>query len=185
MDFSRLLEYLFQKYKVRKIFYYTGIRPRGIKLNTADNGNQQAAVSEWKDHLEKLYLDRKISAKQLIELAKDYHYAKFLCKIGKYGYSLRLVPLQETSDNRQVRLQKSVIAPQIIVDVMDMMDLFDHAVIFSGNAFLHPLLSYLRSNGKKVTVISRPERCSRELKQFAGGKFIGLTYLREKLKRII
>ncbi len=62
-------------------------------------------------------------------------------------------------------------------------DSFDRAIILSGDGDFLPVLKYLRDNNKEVLVLARGPRTAREIKRFAGSKFMDFEYLRERLKR--
>jgi uncharacterized LabA/DUF88 family protein len=62
-------------------------------------------------------------------------------------------------------------------------DAFERAVILSGDGDFLPVLKFLRENNKEVLVLARGKRTAREIKKFAGDKFLDFEYLRERLKR--
>ncbi|MCI0542624.1 PfkB family carbohydrate kinase [bacterium] len=64
---------------------------------------------------------------------------------------------------------------------------FERVVILSGDGDFLPVLKHLREVAKKeVLVLARGPRTAREIKQFAGDKFINLisVNMREKLARV-
>ena len=64
---------------------------------------------------------------------------------------------------------------------------FERVVILSGDGDFLPVLKHLREIAKKeVLVLSRGPRTAKEIKRFAGDKFMDLTNnnLREKLERV-
>jgi uncharacterized LabA/DUF88 family protein len=66
-------------------------------------------------------------------------------------------------------------------------DAFDRVLFLSGDGDFLPVLKHLREVAKKeVLVLSRGPRTAKEIKRFAGDKFINLVSvnIREKLERI-
>jgi uncharacterized LabA/DUF88 family protein len=62
-------------------------------------------------------------------------------------------------------------------------DNFDRVLILSGDGDFLPVLKYLRESKKEVLILARANRTAREVKKFAGDKFLDFNYLRECLKR--
>lgn len=59
---------------------------------------------------------------------------------------------------------------------------FERFIVLSGDGDFLPILKYLRENRKEVLIISRSDRTAKEIKKFAGDKFMNFDYLREKIK---
>ena len=59
---------------------------------------------------------------------------------------------------------------------------FDRAIILSGDGDFLPVLKYLKEVGKEVLILSRGPRTAKEIKRFAGDKFMDFEYLRACLK---
>ena len=62
-------------------------------------------------------------------------------------------------------------------------DAYARAVILSGDGDFLPVLKFLKQSGKEILVLARAPRTAKEIKQFAGDKFMDFAYLRERLKR--
>lgn len=63
---------------------------------------------------------------------------------------------------------------------------YKHAIVLTGDGDFTPLLRYITSKRKKVTIISSPKRTAREIKVIAGDKHVdfgSLRYLLEYKKR--
>jgi len=60
---------------------------------------------------------------------------------------------------------------------------FERTLILSGDGDFLPVLKFLKENKKEVLVLARSNRTAREMKRFAGDKFLDFEYLRERLKR--
>ncbi|MFH1170774.1 MAG: NYN domain-containing protein [Candidatus Vogelbacteria bacterium] len=63
-------------------------------------------------------------------------------------------------------------------------NLFERVVVLSGDGDFLPVLKHLREAGKEVLVMARGPRTAKEIKQFAGDKFMDFTNnLRTRLER--
>ena len=69
------------------------------------------------------------------------------------------------------------------MDMLLLRDKYERAIILTGDGDFLPLFEYLKKQGKEITIIAFPKRTARELKRFAGSKFIGLTNERYLLER--
>lgn len=67
-------------------------------------------------------------------------------------------------------------------------DKYERAVVLTGDGDFFPLFEYLKKQGKEIIIIAFARRTAREIKRFAGPRFIGLTneryFLERKLKKI-
>ena len=61
-------------------------------------------------------------------------------------------------------------------------DLYDMAVLVSGDSDLLRPLELVRARGKQVKVISSPSTVAWELREFAGQNFIDLHTLEDRLR---
>lgn len=61
-------------------------------------------------------------------------------------------------------------------------DNFDRALVLSGDGDFLPVLKYLRENKKNILILARGPRTAKEIKQFAGDKFLDFTKLEPRLK---
>src|SRR3989338_235257 len=62
-------------------------------------------------------------------------------------------------------------------------DNFDRAIVLSGDGDFLPVLKHLNKEcGKEILIMARGPRTAKEIKQFAGDKFLDFTRLQHKLK---
>ena len=61
-------------------------------------------------------------------------------------------------------------------------DSFDKVIVLSGDGDFLPVLKHLREIGKKVAILARGPRTAKEIKRFAGDKFINLASNNMKAK---
>jgi uncharacterized LabA/DUF88 family protein len=67
-------------------------------------------------------------------------------------------------------------------EIMKNKDLFERAIMLSGDGDFLIVLKYLRNIGKEVYILSRSKRTAKEIRKFAGGNFMDFEYLRTHLE---
>lgn len=70
------------------------------------------------------------------------------------GYSMVTKPAKEFTDSMGRRKIKGNVDIEIAVDMMEMADRLDHAVLFSGDGDFRSLLEAIQRKGVRVTVVS-------------------------------
>ena len=136
IDQRKLFDYLKNKFRVRKTFFYFG-----------------------KDD-------------------KNKNQAKFLKKLESFGYILRVKQIK-----RYGTRQKANCDVDLTMDMLLLKDKYERAVVLTGDGDFFPLFEYLKKQGKEITIIAFAKRTARELKRFAGPRFIGLSNERYFLER--
>ena len=108
---------------------------------------------------------------------------RFYLKIETFGYHLVLKPVKSFHGADGLPVRKANCDVDMAFYLMRDRDAFGRAVILSGDGDFLPVLKFLRENKKEVLVLARGKRTAREIKKFAGDKFLDFEYLRERLKR--
>jgi uncharacterized LabA/DUF88 family protein len=108
---------------------------------------------------------------------------RFYIKIEKFGYNLVLKPVKTFYDADGLPIRKANCDVDMAFYLMRDRNAFERALILSGDGDFLPVLKFLKENKKDVLVLARAERTAREMKRFAGDKFLDFEYLRERLKR--
>jgi len=108
--------------------------------------------------------------------------AKFYQKLIEFGYTLRLKPVK-TYEGEEGTVRKANCDVDLTFDLMRYMSQYDEVVILSGDGDFAPILEYLTKKKKKVSVLARGNRTSKEIRKIAGDKFMDFTYLRQKLRQ--
>src|SRR4030042_4472145 len=128
------------------------------------------------------YLKRKFKTRKIFFYFgrddRNKNQAKFLKKLESFGYTLRIKQTKWYG-----RRQKANCDVDLTMDMLLMMDKYDRAVVLTGDGDFLPLFEYLKKQGKEITIIAFTKRTARELRSFAGPKFIGLTGERYFLER--
>ena len=102
------------------------------------------------------------------------------------GYTLITKPTKEFTDSMGRRKIKGDMDIEIAVDLMDMADVLDHAVLFSGDGDFRRVIEAIQRKGVRVTVVStlrsQPPMIADELRRQADS-FIELQDLEPLIAR--
>ncbi len=102
------------------------------------------------------------------------------------GYKVVTKPAKEFTDAMGRRKIKGNMDIELAIDAMELVDVVDHYVLFSGDGDFRVLVEALQRRGKKVSVIStvssQPPMISDDLRRQAD-HFIDLVSLREEIGR--
>lgn len=120
---------------------------------------------------------------QITLLDRHYRRVRFYLKLQKLGYHLMLKPVKTYDDSEGNPIRKANCDVEMTLMMATEKDKFDRAIILSGDGDFLPVLKHLRKCGKEVLVLARGPRTAKEIKRFAGSKFMDFEYLRERLKR--
>lgn len=132
------------------------------------------------------YIKRKFKTRKIFfYFGKDEQnkkQTKFLKKLESFGYTLRVKQIK-----RYGKRQKANCDVDLTMDMLLLKDKYERAVVLTGDGDFLPLFEYLKKQGKDIIIIAFARRTARELKRFAGPRFIGLTneryFLERKLKK--
>ena len=108
---------------------------------------------------------------------------RFYIKIEKFGYNLILKPVKTFYDADRLPTRKANCDVDMAFYLMRDCNAFERAIILSGDGDFLPVLKHLRAVKKEILILARSERTAKEMKKFAGDKFLDFEYLRERLKR--
>ncbi len=102
------------------------------------------------------------------------------------GYTMVTKPTKEFTDSAGRRKIKGNMDIELAIDVMEMAEHLDHAIIFSGDGDFRRLVEAVQRKGLRVTVVStvrsQPPMIADELRRQADN-FIELDDLRAKIAR--
>lgn len=183
IDYQKLYEYLTEKYHASQIYFFGGVEIHKLPFDYLKNDT--VPIAELERYLLS-YIREQASTLSEIELTLlDRHLkrVRFYSKIEKFGYTLILKPVKTFFDAGGLPIRKANCDVDMAFYLMRDMDTFERALILSGDGDFLPVLKYLRVQGKEVMVLARSKRTAREMKQFAGNKFLDFEYLRERIKR--
>ncbi|MBI1213600.1 MAG: NYN domain-containing protein [Alphaproteobacteria bacterium] len=102
------------------------------------------------------------------------------------GFTVVTKPLKEFTDSQGRRRVKGNMDIELAIDAMEMARTCDHIVLFSGDADFIPLVTSLKRQGKRVSVVStirtQPAMIGDELRRLADN-FIDLEDLKVLIAR--
>ncbi|MBC8337221.1 MAG: NYN domain-containing protein [Rhodospirillales bacterium] len=102
------------------------------------------------------------------------------------GYTMVTKPAKEFTDEAGRKKVKGNMDIELAVDLLEMADSIDHAVIFSGDGDFRRLVEFVQRKGLRVTVVStmhsRPPMIADELRRQAD-VFLELTDLKAEIGR--
>lgn len=183
IDYQKLREYLEDKYEVSQVFFFGGVEIHKFPFDylTSDTVD----IRGLEKYLVDLIKEKgdKISEAELKLLDRHLKRVRFYIKIEKFGYNLVLKPVKTFYDADGLPIRKANCDVDMAFYLMRDRNAFERALILSGDGDFLPVLKFLKENKKEVLVLARAERTAREMKRFAGDKFLDFEYLREKLKR--
>lgn len=109
---------------------------------------------------------------------------KFLDKLAYIGYSLVTKPIKTMRDHVTGQItQKANLDIDIVLDMFNMIDRYDMAILISGDGDFERALQQLKSRGKEIKVISTKGCVAAELVYTAGINYIDLTNIRGEVER--
>jgi uncharacterized LabA/DUF88 family protein len=171
IDYLKLFDYLKNKYSADKIFYFGGVEIWNLRYDYMNS--ETVPLIDLEKHLAKL--SNEVSEKDL----KRVHFYK---KLSDFGYTLFLKPVKKYQSEDGSFKRKANCDVDMTFEIMKNKDLFERAIMLSGDGDFLIVLKYLRNIGKEVYILSRSKRTAKEIRKFAGGNFMDFEYLRTHLE---
>lgn len=142
----------------------------------------------------------KIDAEKLLEYCKSFgevaeaiYYTgasndsaqqKYHDKLAYIGYSLVTKPVKTIYDHTNEKtVHKANLDVEIVLDMFNMVDRYDMAILISGDGDFERALQLLKSRGKEVKVISTRGCVATELVHTTGINYIDFLAIREMVER--
>lgn len=99
------------------------------------------------------------------------------------GWTVSKYPVREYTDGEgRRRLRSANVSVEMAVDALQMAQRIDHAVFFSGDNDILPIIKALKTQGIKVTVVSSQSSVADEIRR-AADVVVLLENIREKVGR--
>ncbi|KKU81826.1 MAG: hypothetical protein UY07_C0008G0015 [Parcubacteria group bacterium GW2011_GWA1_47_8] len=183
IDYRKLRDYLEGKYQVSQVYFFGGVEIHKFPFDYLKN--ETVPVRDIEKYLIDLIVEKgdKISEAELRLLGRHLKRVRFYIKIEKFGYNLILKPVKTFYDIDGIPARKANCDVDMAFYLMRDRDTFERAIILSGDGDFLPVLKHLKERKKEVLILARAERTAKEMKKFAGDKFLDFEYLRERLKR--
>ncbi len=146
IDYSRLKEYLKEKYSAKEILYFGGINTTiGIQPNKEYfhdySGNETVNLNEYIAHFENLLKNyESLSIAQIILIKKFIKQAKFYRKLELFGYKLFLKPVKRYDKGEfNIPRRKANCDVDLTIEAMAKINSFDRVLVLSGDGDFLPL----------------------------------------------
>ena len=116
--------------------------------------------------------------------SNDGKQRKFLDWLAYNGYSLVTKPVKTIYDQVSGQsVQKANLDIEIVLDMFNMIDRYDMAILISGDGDFERALQQLKSRGKEIKVISTRGCVASELVYASGINYVDLLAIKEVVER--
>lgn len=185
VDFEKLYTYLQDRFQVSQVFYFGGVEIHKFPFDYLTN--ETVPLKDLEKYLVEYVEENKkdLTSAKLVLLDRHLKQVHFYQKLEKFGYQLVLKPVKMYEDEEGNQKRKANCDVEMAFYIMHDIDAFERVVILSGDGDFLPVLKYLRGIKKEVLVLARGPRTAKEIKRFAGDKFMDFTHnLRKRLERV-
>ena len=183
IDYKKLLAYLQEKYEVNRIFYFGGVEIHDFKYDYQKD--ETVPIAKLESYLLDLIKNKgkKLNEAELLLIGRHLQRVRFYLKLLEFGYRLFLKPVKIYEQEDGTTKRKANCDVDMAFHLMKEKDNFDRAIVLSGDGDFLPVLKHLNKEcGKEILIMARGPRTAKEIKQFAGDKFLDFTRLQHKLK---
>lgn len=182
IDYKKLLTYLKEKYNANRIIYFGGVEIYNFKYNYQEHNT--VPVRQLENYLIDLVKNKskELNEAQILLLGKHLQRVRFYLKLLQFDYELFLKPVKLYEQEDGTTKRKANCDVDMAFHLMKEKNIFDRAIILSGDGDFLPVLKYLKEIGKEIIILGRGPRTAKEIRQFAGNNFRDFEYLREILK---
>lgn len=183
IDYKKLLDYLKEKYDVSKVFYFGGVEIHDFKYDYQKD--EAVPIAKLESYLLDLIKNKskELNEVELLLIGRHLQRVRFYLKLLEFGYRLFLKPVKMYDQEDGTTKRKANCDVDMTFHLMKEKDVFDRAVVLSGDGDFLPVLKFLKEIKKEVIILARGPRTAKEIKQFAGNDFRDFEYLRERIKR--
>jgi len=113
----------------------------------------------------------------------DQEQENFLNHLTLGGFAVRQKTLKRSFDLATGEsIMKGTLDVELTVDVLTELELYDTAILVTGDADFVPLVEALRSRGKRVMVVATKQNVSVELRKSVGVNYIDFEELRSEIE---
>jgi len=179
IDYQKLKKYLNERLGVTKVFYYGGVRTFEFPYSVLDN--KPLNLADLYKHLTDL--KAKAEEKDLFLIEKSLNKVNFYQRLEEFGYIMKIKPAKvfyaEEDENQEKPILKANCDVDMAFDMLRYMQQYNAVVAMTGDSDFAPVLSYLSYHKRDVTVISRWERTSSEIRLVAKDNFINFDKMKE------
>lgn len=182
IDYQKLFNYLKEKYKAERAFYFGGVETYNFNYNYLKNDS--LPIEELEKYLVNLIKEKghQFDEAKLLLVSRHLKRISFYLKLKEFGYKLYLKPVKSYEQNDGTIKRKANCDVDMTFYLMKEKDNFDKAVILSGDGDFLPVLKYLKRSGKEIIILARGLRTAKEIRQFAGNNFRDFVRLEKRIK---
>ena len=182
IDYKKLLEYLRRKYGVERTYYFGGVEIHHFPFDNLQNVS--VPIGEVDAYLRTLIREKgdDMGDAELKLLGRHHKRVRFFQKLAEFGYILMLKPTKTYYDGDGNPIRKANCDVDMTLALVIERDSFDRVMVLSGDGDFLPVLKHLRAQGKEVVVMARAKRTAKDIKRFAGNRFLDFQYLQTHLE---
>lgn len=182
IDYKKLLAYLQEKYDANRILYFGGVEIYDFKYDYQKD--ETVPITKLESYLLDLIKNKskELNEAELLLIGRHLQRVRFYSKLLQFGYHLFLKPVKMYNQEDGTTKRKANCDVDMAFHLMKEKDVFDRAVVLSGDGDFLPVLKFLKEIKKEVVILARGHRTAKEIKQFAGNNFRDFEYLRERIK---
>lgn len=183
VDFDKLYKYLQDRFQVSQVYYFGGVEIHKFPYDYLTN--ETVSLKGLEKYLTEYIESNKkhLTNAKLVLLDRHLKQVHFYQKIEKFGFHLILKPVKMYEDEEGNQKRKANCDVEMAFYLMPDKNAFERVVVLSGDGDFLPVLKYLQDSKKEVLVLARGPRTAKEIKRFAGDKFMDFNNnLRERLE---
>lgn len=181
IDYTRLFNLLKQRFGVTKVFYYGGVRIFDYEYSILDN--KPLDLQDLANHLEET--KPQVAEEEVLALNRSLDKIHFYQLLEGYGYTMKIKPAKvhfdEDDENHERPILKANCDVDMTFDMMRYICQYSGVVVMTGDGDFASLLQYLKNQGRSVTIISRPDRTAKEIREIAASGFVDFTHLQRQI----
>ena len=108
---------------------------------------------------------------------------RFLDMLTRSGFSIESKPMRTITNDDGTTRNKANLDIEIVLDMFNLIDTYDQAILVSGDGDFERPLRQLRARAKRFKVIAADSMVSMDLRRVAGPHFIDLESIRDEIER--
>lgn len=118
-----------------------------------------------------------------VDTAAEARQEAYLKALTYMGYSLVTKNLKTVIQANGVERKKANLDIEIVLDMFNTIELYDMAVLVSGDGDFERPLQLLRARGKRFLVISTAGFVAKEIREVAGMRFVDFQDIRSEVEK--
>jgi uncharacterized LabA/DUF88 family protein len=120
-----------------------------------------------------------------VDVAPEARQDAYLKALTYMGYTLITKNLKTVTQANGVEKKKANLDIEIVLDMFNTVDLYEMAVLVSGDGDFERPLQLLRARGKRFLVLSTAGFVAKEIREVAGMRFIDFQDIRAEVEKLL